>query len=69
METERIDVLDENGNRTQVVAVYSSISTGNFDRPGQLRGMATLRTLTGDTITADGDEYVVLRTGQRFRRI
>jgi hypothetical protein len=66
METEWIEVTDESGRRTKVLALYPMIDTGNHDGFGEKRGLPAYRTLDGEHLNKVGNGFVGQRSGRRF---
>jgi len=66
METEWVEVIDENRRRTRILAVYPMIETGNQDGFGEERGLPTYRTLDGETLNKIGGKFVAQRLRRRF---
>ncbi|WP_374474430.1 hypothetical protein [Arenimonas sp.] len=68
MKTRRIEVTDEAGARTQVLERISQIDTGSFDGPGSKVGLSTFHGPDGETLNSDGDAFVGIHSGKRYKR-
>ena len=66
METEWIEVIDENRRRTQVLALYPMLETGNQNGIGEERGTPMCRSLDGETLNKIGRQLVAQRSRRQF---
>ena len=66
METEWIEVTDENRRRTRILALYPMLETGDQNGIGEERGTATYRSLDGEPLNKIGGEFVAERSRRRF---
>ncbi|HZF98812.1 MAG TPA: hypothetical protein VEY92_11350 [Pseudoxanthomonas sp.] len=66
METEWIEVIDENRRRTRILALYPMIETRNQNGIGEERGTPIYRSLDGETLNKIGGKFIAQRSRRRF---
>lgn len=64
-----IAAQDDSGRRVDVWEITPQIPAGTFDDPAAtVDGLARLQLTDGLPVNAVGEDFVVVRTGERFRR-
>ncbi|HZF97788.1 MAG TPA: hypothetical protein VEY92_06020 [Pseudoxanthomonas sp.] len=66
METEWVEVIDENRRRTQILALYPMIGTGDQNGFGEERGTPMYRSLDGETLNKIGGKFIAQCSRRRF---